>query len=149
VYNLPKSTAIDIIQGNSCKTLLSAAIVQDTLLQNFYLQPTRLRYRAAPKQGHILSANNYLLHIANKSILIIDKSLPAISPLHKLQVDAVIITGNPKVYASQINALINSPVVVFDGSNPLWKIERWKKDCNSLHLRFHSVAQEGAFVMDL
>lgn len=149
VYNLPKSTAIDIIQGNSCKALLSAAIVRDTLLQNFYLQPTRLRYRAAPKQGHILSANNYLLHIANKSILIIDKSLPAISPLHKLQVDAVIITGNPKVYASQINALINSPVVIFDGSNPLWKIERWKKDCNSLHLRFHSVAQEGAFVMDL
>ena len=150
VYNVPKSTAIDIIQNNECKTLLSAAVVQDTLLQNFYLLPTRLRYRAVPGETSILSANNYLLHIANKSILIIGKSLPSsISPSHKLQADVVIITGNPKVYMRQINALINSPVFVFDGSNPLWKIERWKKDCNSLHLRFHSVAQEGAFVMDL
>ncbi|TKK69300.1 ComEC family competence protein [Ilyomonas limi] len=149
VYNVPKSTAIDIIQGNECKTLLSKVIAQDTLLQNFYLLPTRLLYRTAPSQSNILSANNYLLHVNDKTLLIIDKSLPAISHSGKLEADAVIITGNPKLYMSQIDALVRCHVVVFDSSNPAWKIERWKKDCNSLHLRFHSVAQEGAFVMDL
>ena len=104
--------------------------------------------RTTPNQSNILSPNNYLLHVANKSILIIGKSLPAITLQRKLSADAVIITGNPKLYMSQINALVTSPVIVFDSSNPAWKIERWKKDCNSLHLRFHTVAQEGAFVMD-
>ena len=86
--------------------------------------------------------------MANKSILIIGKPLPKVLLQQKLPVDAVIITGNPKLYMDQINALVTSPVIVFDGSNPAWKIERWKKDCNNLHLRFHSTAQDGAFVMD-
>jgi len=149
VYNVPKSTAIDIIQGNECKALMSSAVVQDTLLQNFYLQPTRLLYRTTPNQSSIVAHNNYLFHIANKTILIIGKSLPTVSPSHKISADAVIITGNPKLYINQIDALVNSTIIVFDSSNPAWKIERWKKDCNSLHLRFHSVAQRGAFVMDL
>ena len=149
VYNIPRSTAIDIIQGNKSKALMSAASAKDTLLQNFYLQPTRLLFRTVPNQSNILSTNNYLLHIANKSILIIGKPLPAISLQQKLPADAVIITGNPELYMSQVNALLSSPTIVFDSSNPTWKIERWKKDCNSLHLPFHSVAQRGAFVMDL
>ncbi len=148
VYNVPKSTTIDIINGNESKALMSAAVAQDILSQNFYLQPTRLLLRAIPNQSNILGANNYLLHMANKSILIVGKPLPDVLLQQKLPVDAVIITGNPKLYMDQINALVTSPVIVFDGSNPAWKIERWKKDCNSLHLRFHSTAQDGAFVME-
>ena len=45
VYNVPKSTAIDIIHGNESKALMSAAVGQDILFQNFYLQPTRLLLR--------------------------------------------------------------------------------------------------------
>jgi len=39
--------------------------------------------------------------------------------------------------------------LVFDSSNSLWKIERWKKDCDNLHLRFYSVPEQGAFAMNL
>lgn len=148
VYNIPKSTAIDIIQGNTAKALLSAAIVQDASVQNFYLQPTRLLLRTTPRQSNLLGANNYLLHVGNKSILVVGKSLPGASLQRKLPADAVIITGNPQLYMSQVSALVTTPIIVFDNSNPAWKIERWKKDCKSLHLRFHCVAQEGAFVMD-
>ena len=149
IYNVPKATAIDIIQGNRSKALMTASVVQDTLLQNFYLLPTRLLYRAMPNQTNTLTANNYLLHIAGKSILIIGKAIPPAVPAHALQVDVVLITNNPKLYIAQLAALVRSPVIIFDSSNPAWKIERWKKDCNSLHLPFHSVAQQGAFVMDL
>ena len=39
--------------------------------------------------------------------------------------------------------------IYFDASNPMWKIEKWKKDCEELHLRFHSVPEQGAFITDL
>jgi len=39
--------------------------------------------------------------------------------------------------------------IVFDASNSLWKIQKWKKDCEALNLRFHSVPEQGAFVLDL
>jgi competence protein ComEC len=38
---------------------------------------------------------------------------------------------------------------VFDSSNPLWKIREWKKQADSLHLRHHSVPEQGAFQMAL
>jgi competence protein ComEC len=148
VYNVPKLTTIDIIQGSESKALISAGVAQDISSQNFYLQPTRLLFRAISNQSNILGANNYLLSIANKTILIVGKSLPDVLLQQKLPVDAVIITGNPKLYMDQLKALVTSPVIVFDNSNSAWKIERWKKDCNSLHLRFHSTAEDGAFVMD-
>jgi len=31
----------------------------------------------------------------------------------------------------------------------LWKIEKWKKDCDRLLLRSHSVPQQGAFILNL
>jgi competence protein ComEC len=39
--------------------------------------------------------------------------------------------------------------VVFDGSCPAWKINYWKKDCDSLHIPWHDVSVKGAFVMNL
>jgi len=30
----------------------------------------------------------------------------------------------------------------------MWKIDKWKKDCEELHLHFHSVPEQGAFVTD-
>jgi len=49
----------------------------------------------------------------------------------------------------QLQQAFDCKLIVFDSSNPLWKIQLWKKDCDSLHLRFHSTSENGAFVMDL
>ena len=38
---------------------------------------------------------------------------------------------------------------IFDASNSLWKIGQWKKECEELHLHFHSVSEQGAYVTDL
>ena len=37
---------------------------------------------------------------------------------------------------------------VADGSNSLWKIQKWKTLCAGLPLRFHSTSQKGAFIMN-
>jgi competence protein ComEC len=80
---------------------------------------------------------------------LIDRPFTYTIPTEKIKVDAIIITKNPKIYISQIVQRFDCPQIIFDAANSMWKINNWKKDCDSLHLRHHSVATEGAFIMDL
>ena len=63
--------------------------------------------------------------------------------------DIIILRGNPKIYLTQLAAVFDCKQYVFDSSNPLWKIQYWKKDADSLHLRHHSTPEKGAFEMAL
>ncbi|HEX8332113.1 MAG TPA: ComEC family competence protein, partial [Segetibacter sp.] len=67
----------------------------------------------------------------------------------RIPVDVIILSKNPRIYINQLAAVFDCKQYVFDASNPLWKIKLWKKDCDSLHLPHHSVAEKGAFELDL
>jgi competence protein ComEC len=72
------------------------------------------------------------------------------SPLgEKIPVDLLLISGNPKLYFNKLAETFSIKQVVFDGSCPTWKINYWKKDCDSLHIPYHDVSEKGAFVMNL
>ncbi len=149
VYNVPKQTAIDVVQGSECTTWMTAGIGHDNLLQNFYIKPSRILLRCMPVQLHTLTAGNYILHTGDKTICIVGAPLTGLPLLKPLPTDVVIITGNPKITISRLQTLVSCRTIIFDNTNTLWKIEQWKKDCKRLHLRFHCTAQQGAFVMDL
>ena len=61
----------------------------------------------------------------------------------------IIISKNVKLYMPQLAAVFNCKQYVADASNSLWKIDKWKKDCEQLLLRCHSVPEEGAFILSL
>ncbi|HRI20231.1 MAG TPA: ComEC/Rec2 family competence protein [Panacibacter sp.] len=150
VYNVPKQSAIDIIQGRNYAFTGDSILQQDGFLRNFHLKPARILYRtrAAADSGSSLQKNR-ITEINGKKILVIDSALNYREVEEKIAIDVIILSKNPKLYISQLQDIFDFKTVVFDSSNPLWKTELWKKDCESLHLRFHSVAQQGAFVMDL
>ncbi len=147
VYNVPRYTAVDIIQGRNGSFLGDSVLLKDGFLQNFHLKPSRILHRITvektwPPQPAIIKAGS-------KSVLLINAPLAADSAGDKIKVDVVVLAGNPRLYISHLAAAVEFEQLVFDSSNPLWKIEKWKKDCQNLHLRFHSVPQQGAFVMNL
>ena len=82
-------------------------------------------------------------------MLVLDSSIAYKPKQQKINVDVIIISKNPKLYIPQLAQVFNCNQYVFDASNSLWKIEQWKKDCEELHLPFHSVPEKGAFIMDL
>ncbi|HEY6978666.1 MAG TPA: hypothetical protein VH396_20355, partial [Chitinophagaceae bacterium] len=150
VYNVPKLPAIDIIQGNEYSFIGDSILLQDDFLRNFHLEPARILYRTYSGSGGAgFFINNKITKINNTTVLLIDSSFHSRPVQNKIPVDVIIISKNTKVYISQLQSIFSFRQIVFDSSNPLWKIERWKKDCDSLHLRFHSVPGQGAFVMDL
>jgi competence protein ComEC len=44
---------------------------------------------------------------------------------------------------------ITPGLIIFDSSNPQWKVNLWKKDCERLHINCFSTSEQGAFVMSL
>ena len=67
----------------------------------------------------------------------------------KIPVDILLLSHNARVRLQDLVKAVSPAVIVFDASNSLWKIEKWKSECEDLHLRFHSVPEQGAFVKSI
>ncbi len=151
VYNVPQHKAIDFINGNNYKFIGDPILMQDGMLQNFHIKPGRIAMQLQKNVNNLtaLSEKDHFFQFNDKKILVIDSSF-IFEPLHeKINIDVVIISKNPKLYINQLSATFNCGIYIFDASNPLWKIKKWEKDCEELHLPSHSVPEQGAFIMDL
>lgn len=151
VYNVPQHQAIDFVKGNKYNFLGDSVLLEDGMLQNFHLKPGRIALQLTNRTDSV----NGLFHFSpfyqfgNKRILVIDKPLAFAVSTQKINVDIIIFSKSPKLYIPQLAAVFNCKQYIADASNSLWKIGKWKKDCDSLHLHLHSIPQQGAFVLDL
>jgi competence protein ComEC len=150
VYNVPQHRAIDFIDGRSYLFYGDSDLLADDFVRNFHLRPSRIssRISSAPAINNLIVYGNYAGYKSMK-ILLADTAILFSIPENKQDVDLLIISKNPKLYISQINKAFNIKQVVFDGSVPAWKLNYWKKDCDSLHIPYYDVNEKGAFVMNL
>ncbi|TAG09605.1 MAG: ComEC family competence protein [Sphingobacteriia bacterium] len=150
VYHAPKFTAIDILEGCSNHYLGNPALLEQPLLIRRYLTPSRTLYRAA----NICNTTSSQLRPpfifgGNKTILLLQQNTVLPTQIVDKKIDLIILSGSPKYMLEEISSRFPGALFVFDSSNPLWKIERWKKEAEALHLRHHSVPDQGAFELDL
>ncbi len=150
VYNIPRHQAIDFISGRNYYFVGDTILKADDFLQYVNLRPSRIMYRMNVSElpaGISVMENCYVF--ANKKILIIDKTCLYKAGSKKITVDVIIVSRNPSL---NIPALANTFVInriVFDGSNPQWKVNKWMADCAKLGLACFSVVDKGAFVMKM
>ena len=151
VYNVPQHQAIDFVDGNTYKFAGDSILKENGLLQNFHLKPGRISLGLNNMNDSLKTVfqQNKFYQFNNKRILVINEPPAFEIPQQKVAVDIIIISKNTKLYIPQLAAVFNCNQYVFDGSNSLWKIERWQADCSALHLQSHSVAEKGAFVLNL
>jgi competence protein ComEC len=151
VYNVPQHQAIDFVSGNNYKFVGDSILLVDGILQNFHLKPGRIKLQLNQRTDSLINcfANNDFYQFNDKKILLLDKPLFFDSLSTKVNVDIIVISKNPKLYMPQLASVFNCKTIVFDASNSLWKIEKWKQDCNQLNLQYYSVPDDGAYVLDL
>ncbi|OIR08301.1 ComEC family competence protein [mine drainage metagenome] len=150
VYNVPQHQAIDLIAGRNYQFVGDSILLQDEFLQNFHLKPSRIQHRiTAADQLATINYSNNLICSSNKKIVLIDDAINPSDVDKKIKADAIIISQNPKLNINQLAKAFDCNQYIFDASNPLWKIKKWKKDCENLHLRHYSIPEQGAFVMEL
>lgn len=150
IYHVSKLTAVDFIYKDQFYFVGDSVLLQDALPQNFYLKPARISMlldKAEKPFAHLQIEKN-LYRLGDKSLQIINKDFINDSANTKLKVDILLITQNPQYSITEIASRIQPGIVVFDASNPLWKIANWRSECESLTLRCHSVPEQGAYVLD-
>lgn len=145
VYNLSQHTAIDFMLGDQYYFAGDSVLLKDGFLRNFHLKPSRIAHRTY----HQPNINvNKVWTINHKTILHINQSYRYDST-KKINADVVIISQNPKLYLNQLQKTINCKLLVFDSSNPQWKLKYWKADCEKLGINYFCTSEQGAFVMNL
>jgi competence protein ComEC len=150
VYNIPQHGAIDFISGNNFLFKGDSILYNDGFLQNFHLKPSRINKRVSSSNQvcSLLHGNNIFL-FNNKKILIIDQAISFVPSLIKINVDVIIVSKNPSLKISNLSTVFNCNQFIFDASNAAWKINKWKQECEQLHLSSYSVVDKGAFVMNV
>lgn len=151
VYNIPQHQAIDFVRGNRYQFVGDPILLEDGMLQNFHMRPGRIAQQLYNKTDSLdgIFHKNIFYQLNDKKILIIDKPI-ILKPLQmKIDLDLLIISRKPTITIAQLTKIFNFKQVVFDASNPDWKIEKWKQECNNLGIEFHAVPVTGAFIYNI
>jgi competence protein ComEC len=151
VYNISQHQAIDFIKGNEYHFIGDSVLKENNLLVNYNISPVRTGLHAnhhSDLPGVFYKKNNFC-RFYNITFLIVDSSVNYDRLPAKIKIDYIAVTKNPKLKIEDLVKNFNCNNYVFDASNSLWKIDQWKKECEELHLQFHSVSEQGAFVTDL
>ena len=151
VYNVPKYQAIDFIFRKQYHFVGDSILRQDGLLQNFHLKPARILFQSDQNKTalpNLYQSDHYYCFFAKK-IMLIDSALSYEPVKDKIGIDILIISKNPSLKISGIISAIKPSVIIFDSSNSLWKIAKWKKECLALALPCFSIPEQGAFVLNI
>jgi competence protein ComEC len=150
VYNISQHQAIDFIKGNKYYFVGDSALNKNNLLVNYNINPARTSLqvdRESDLSDFFYKKNNFY-RFYNTRFLVADSSVHYDPSSGKINIDYIIITRNPKLKIADLAKNFDCNNYVFDASNSFWKIEQWKKECEELHLHFHSVAEQGALVIN-
>lgn len=152
VYNIPKQTAFDFIQNKNSS--LFTDFNQDIGKNHeFNILPlhnnlgiNRINQFQFSEDDSTL--NPYLFE--NLRILNIrDNRILNYKTKRKQNIDYLIISQNINFKISELTDLINFKKIIFDSSNSFYQLKKWKKECKNLNISYHSVIDDGAFVLDI
>ena len=151
VYNAPRKQAIDLAYKNEYYFCGDSDLNNPISTKNILLQPSRSYFQLSKPVNDLpaLTQNQYLWQFYGKRFFILDTNLVFPSLTTKVHVDFLIVSKNPKLKIIDAAQFMDTKLVVFEASNSLWKIEKWKKECDALNLPYYSIPEKGAFVFNI
>jgi competence protein ComEC len=149
VYNLSQHAATDFMLGDAYLFTGDTVLLKDGFLRNFHLKPSRISHRTYEKGLPPNLFSNSVIRINKKTIVFLHENFRFSELPQKIKADVVIVSHNPKLYIEPLLKSMEPQLIVFDSSNPLWKIKLWQKDCQRFQIPFFTTSEQGAFVMNL
>ncbi len=150
VYNIPGKRAIDFVDGRNYVFEGDSSLLADDFARNFHLHPSRIQHRMKPAQSlSSLEKRGMYYSFFDKKIIIMDSVTRYLPVRNRPVIDVLLISGSPQLFIKDIAKTFILKTVVFDGNTPGWRMNYWKKDCDSLNIPWHTLNEKGAFVMNL
>ncbi|MDB5012950.1 MAG: hypothetical protein JWQ25_1152, partial [Daejeonella sp.] len=93
--------------------------------------------------------NSNFSQFGNYKILRWDKSFNKKQFSNSLMVDALILSGSPKIEIVDLIKNVHFTNLLIDATNPDYKIRQWKEEAEKLHLSVHVLKKNPAFIVKL
>ena len=164
VYNIKKTSAIDLIDGKNHLFLSDSYFSDSSKTYKMHLKNnwsrmqlhhpdfinTKLFSKTKPTNTYISAfTENNFIQFYNKRLVIINKNNYNIISSSKINVDYLIISEN--IY-KEIGELLDSYIpklIIIDSSNSLKKTEKWIQECIELKIPYYAVLKSGAFQVNI
>ena len=155
VYNVYKHSIVSFIDGHSLYRFQSDSIDKKSIAFSIDGHENALRIHDKEVlnigdtiQNKSIYSNGKVIYFKEKTFLIIDDNIDLDDMEHQIEVDFVILTGNPKLYLKDLIAKIKCQQIIVDASNNTKKIGYWKKDAEEFGVDLYDVA-DGAWEMQI
>ncbi|HVZ24501.1 MAG TPA: hypothetical protein VG842_00500, partial [Sediminibacterium sp.] len=149
VYAVNRAFAMDRIIGRKAVLVADSIALHDPYFQQDLLSARQL-YGVKNKRGPGSRLKEFpFISGPHQTWLYIGKTFQLHKTKRIMTLNGIILGNHAVLDPAILSRYFRFPVIVFDGSIPLWKIQGWKKQADSLHLRHHSVFEQGAWETDL
>ena len=132
LYHHYKKSCIDIIKGH--EIIRVGTEIKDAVENGIIHEATEIK-KTALECGKIYRISDFRFVCLNQNKKIKNKEL----------VDLVILKENIRIGLAEIHEKFPDAVILADGTNYLSTTLKWKSAADSLHLKFWSTAQQGAY----
>lgn len=169
IYNIPKHTAINFIDGDDNILIADENLFKTNNKLQFHLQNNWIDkgvemekiinleqlkrkflisniYKIDNK--HLFTKSNFFQYY-NYRIAIIDESIKVFNPTKKINVDYLIWTKNCKIPLNKINEMFLFKTLIIDSSNSSYINDKLTQSANKKNITYWSIPDKGAFVLDL
>jgi len=144
VYKTPGYSSADFIEGGKYLNF-SDSLLNKQKVNRYVWAPSRTLFASVKvAEKKIAQHQPGLVEFHHKRILRLDAV--SLFPGKVEHADILIISHNAEVDLDSLLRKFKPEIVVFDASNNLWKIAKWKSICDRLALPCFSVPEQGAFV---
>ena len=150
VYDVPKESAIDFVDGNQNYFIASQSLNNDKSKMRFHIQHFRWENRVMKSTlvSADFTANNYFkkenyIQFFDEKILLWDRDF--LKPINPLLLDYIIVSGKGKLELENIECKL----LIIDSSVPKYNWEKIKKECLKWDIPFYNVNTQGAFSISI
>jgi competence protein ComEC len=150
IYNIPHHFSIDWMNGKNTINVSDSGLVVDQKGMNYFLKGGRHAHGAhqTTVKQMALAKQNYLIHFGTLKILYCSDPELSVSEKKAQHPDLIILHGDANFKLPEWLHRFHPKRIIFS-SNSLWKIAKWKKECEDLALPCFSIPEQGAFIVDV
>ena len=164
IYNIPRSTAIDLVRGRNAWMIADSNGFTNKKIWKHQVEPSRIYFRVESNngiKGNLYPVSNRVFEFMGQTVLLLNNNVftkkektnkkpkGSHESSRRKKVDLVIISSSPSLSLFNLTERISPGMIVIDGSNSRKKISSWKAECAQLSIPCHVTTEQGAFVMNL
>ncbi len=162
VFNVKKHNVVEFVDGKEAVLLTDSVFLEDKKMQDFVLKSNHINCEIIKKME--FNVNTYNTH-ASKNLLLdgsflgfYDKKLFLLDSQdsllkgqisRKIDVDAVIISGNKSINIEELQKCMRFNKIIISSSVSYWKQKLISNKCKDTGIECFNVNNEGAFIEDL